>query len=205
MRLEFWFDFSCPYAYLGATQIEVLAARAGAELVWKPMLLGGVFRAVDSPQALFATMPPPKLRHNGLDMMRWAEQFGVPLSMPATHPMRTVRALRALLALPVESWPGVVAEIYRAYWVRNDPIAERDTVAACLRAAGIAGGAAERALAANDDPAIKQELRARTDEAIARGVFGAPTMFVGDGDDPLMFWGQDRLHFVERALNGWRP
>ena len=205
MRLEFWFDFSCPYAYLGATQIEALAARAGGELIWKPMLLGGVFRAVDTPQKLFATLPPPKLRHNGQDMMRWAEHFGVPLRMPANHPMRTVRALRALLAVDEPRRPPLIHELYRAYWVRNDDISRPETIAAALSAVGIIGDDATRALAANDDPSIKQELRERTDEAIARGVFGAPAMFVGEGDDAQLFWGQDRLHFVERALGGWRP
>lgn len=205
MRLEFWFDFSCPYAYLGSTQIESLAARAGAELYWRPMLLGGVFRAVEMAQFPASLMPPAKARHNGLDMMRWADWFDVPLVMPPGHPQRTVRALRGLLALPEERWPALIHELYQIYWVRGGDFTARDTLAAALAAVGVEGELAERALAANDDPEIKLELRRRTDEAIARGVFGAPTMFVGDGDDPLMFWGQDRLPFVERALAGWRP
>jgi len=205
MRLEYWFDFSCPYAYLGSTQIEPLAERAGAELVWRPMLLGGVFRAVQMAQFPASQMPPSKARHNGLDMMRWADWFDVPLRMPAGHPQRTVRALRGLLALPEHRWPALIHELYQVYWVRGGDFTARDTLAAALSAVGIEGDLAERALAANDDPDIKRDLRHRTDEAISRGVFGAPTMFVGDTDDPLMLWGQDRLHMVERALHGWRP
>ncbi len=205
MRLEYWFDFSCPYAYLGSTQIEPLAARAGADLVWRPMLLGGVFRAVEMAQFPASKMPPSKARHNGLDMMRWADWFEVPLALPAGHPQRTVRALRGLLALPEKHWPALIHELYQVYWVRGGDFSSRDILATALDAVGIEGDPAERALAANDDPEIKQELRRRTDEAISRGVFGAPTMFVGAGDDPLMFWGQDRLQMVERALDGWRP
>ncbi len=207
MRVEFYFDFSCPYAYLGATQIERVAREAGATLVWKPMLLGGVFRAVDTPDNLSATLPPPKARHNALDMLRWADWFDVPLVMPASHPQRTVRALRALLALPEASWPPVIHALYRAYWVDGAPFPEADTVDRAMATAGIDAAARERALAANDDPAIKDALRVRTDEAIGRGVFGAPTMFVDaeDGSEALMFWGQDRLDFVAKALAGWRP
>jgi 2-hydroxychromene-2-carboxylate isomerase len=205
MRLEFWFDFSCPYAYLGSTQIEALADRAGAELVWRPMLLGGVFRAVEMSQFPASQMPPAKARHNGLDMLRWADWWNVPLAIPAGHPQRTVRALRALLAVPEPLWPPLIHELYRSYWVRGDDFPSRDALAASLVNADIDRDIAARALGANDDPEIVQALRDRTDAAIARGVFGAPTMFVGEGDGAQMFWGQDRLHMVERALGGWRP
>lgn len=197
MNVELYFDFSCPYAYLASTQIEAIAERAGASVTWRPMLLGGVFRstaAIDSPMA---AMGPAKQRHNYLDMHRWAEHLGVELVMPAAHPMRTVRALRALLALPEDRWPPVIRELYRTYWQRGDDITSPDVVDAALSRAGIDDAARGAARAANDDPSIKAELRARTDEAVSRGVFGAPSMFVDGG--PLL-WGQDRLDFVERAL-----
>src|SRR5262245_7362410 len=95
-RVDFYYDFSCPYAYLGHTQIEALCDRGGAELVWKPFLLGGVFKAIGAPD--MPAMPPAKLRLNALDMTRWADHWGVALRMPATHPNRTVLALRAALA-----------------------------------------------------------------------------------------------------------
>jgi 2-hydroxychromene-2-carboxylate isomerase len=205
MRIELYFDFSCPFAYLASTQIEALCARAGAELVWRPMLLGGVFNAVGHEPLL--EMSPAKARHHGLDMHRWAERSNVPLVMPAGHPMRTVRALRALLATPEPRWPAVIHGFYRAYWQRGEDITAVDTVAAVLAEAGLDQAAVARALAANDDPAIKDQLRRRTDEAVARGIFGVPTWFVhlDDLDQPVMFWGQDRLHLIEAMLAGWRP
>ena len=118
-RLHVWFDYSCPYAYLACTQVEALAKRANAELVWEPMLLGGVFRANDTPQNLFNVLSPQKTVHNGNDMMRWADLFGVPLKMPSAHPMRTVEALRATLATGID--PKVIHGFYRAYWIENRP------------------------------------------------------------------------------------
>ncbi len=206
MRLEFYFDFSCPYAYLGATQIERLAERAGADLVWRPMLLGGVFRDIGHATSPMRQMSPAKTRHNAKDMLRWADVFDVPLQIPVGHPMRTVRALRALLSLPQSAWPRVIHAVYRAYWQDGRNVADESVLREVLAGADVTGDELDGAMAAGDDDGIKSELRTRTDEAVSRGVFGAPTMFVHAGDgDPLMFWGQDRLHMVEAALTGWRP
>ncbi len=197
--LEFWFDYSCPYAYLASTQVEAVARRTGAELVWCPMLLGGVFRANETPQNLASTLSPQKARHNGFDMHRWAEHWAVPLTMPATHPMRTVEALRATLATGID--PRVVHGFYRAYWIDgrapSDPATIRDVVSA-------AGHDADAILAKLGD--TKDDLRVRTDQAIAHGMFGAPSFVVKrDTNAVEMFWGQDRLDFVERALGGTPP
>jgi len=204
MRVEYWFDFSCPYAYIGSERIEAIAARCGAELVWRPMLLGGVFKAIGDHEA---GMAPAKARHNALDMHRWAERREVRFRLPAGHPMRTVAALRALLTLPEADWPPVIHGLYRAYWQRGLHPSEPATIRAVLAEAGHGDDVIERALAGNDDPAIKDDLRRRTDEAVGRGVFGAPTVYLSgdDIDEPLMFWGQDRLEMIESALRGWRP
>lgn len=208
-HLDFYFDFSCPFAYIGATQIEAIANRHGAGLTWKPMLLGGVFRGTGLADSPMQSMSPAKARHNAQDMVRWAAHYDIPLSMPAAHPMSTVRALRALLALPEDDWPRVIAALYRAYWVDNVDITRAETIATVLAGAGIERAAIDTAVAANDEPRIKDELRARTDEAVSRGIFGAPTTFVRADGEPdsaaLMLWGQDRLHMVEAALSGWRP
>lgn len=206
-HIDFYFDFSCPYAYIGSTQIEAIAQRHGATLTYKPMLLGGVFRGTGLDDSPMSTMSPAKARHNALDMLRWADHFGIELNVPSSHPMRTVRALRALLAVDQADWPAAIRELYRAYWVHNHDITQPEVFGKALAAAGIAADRVDAALAANDDPAVKADLRERTDEAVARGAFGAPTMFVSpdDNGDPIMLWGQDRLHMVEAILAGWRP
>ncbi len=183
--LEFWFDYSCPYAYLGSVQVEALAARVGARVAWKPMLLGGVFAAVATPQNLAGTLSPAKARHLAADLARQAHLAGVALRMPEAHPRRTVSALRATLARGCD--PAVIHAFYRAYWVEGRAI-EDDAVV--------------RAIAGDVDLAAhKDDLRARTDEAIALGIFGAPTYVIRAPDGtPTTWWGQDRAHFVERAL-----
>ena len=190
--LDFWFDYSCPYAYLASTQVEALAARAGAKLVLEPMLLGGVFAANGTPQKLFATLSPAKAAHNARDLERWADLFGVPLVMPPGHPLRTVEALRATVACGID--PRVMHGFYRAYWVDGRGPSEEATMRAVL---GAAGHDADAILAAIARPEAKDDLRRRTDEAIALGIFGAPA-FVVNGE--RLYWGQDRMHFVEHDL-----
>ena len=191
-RVEFWFDFSCPYAYVASTRIEALAERTQAELDARPMLLGGVFRARGTPQNLSATLNPAKAVHNMNDMRRQAQMAGVPLHMPAGHPLRTVEALRCLLAVGAP-YMQLAHRFYRAYWAEGRDIGQSAVVDEILREAGLDVGEV-RARAASDE--IKDELRRRTDEAVERGIFGVPTCFVGDE----MFWGNDRLDMVEAAL-----
>ena len=200
-RVDFFYDFSCPYAYLAHTQIEAVCARAGAELRWRPMLLGGVFQAVGTVQVPFAVMSTAKARHNAFDMMRWADCFDVPLTIPATHPNRTVLALRAMLAAGEAAIPRASKALFEAYWVHGRDVAEAAVVREALDSVGLDGTAL---VARADDPAIKAALRVRTDEAIAHGVFGAPAFFVtAPGVPGDLYWGQDRLDFVEKALGGW--
>ncbi len=187
--LDFWFDYTCPYAYLGSTQAPALAKRMGVELSYRPLLLGGVFRANDTPQKLFATLSPAKAKHNLEDMNRWAQRFGVSLTMPANHPMRSVEALRATLVCGID--PKVVDAFFRAYWVENADISDRAVIARVLTACG---HDAEMVLAAIDTQCVKDVLRERTDEAVALGIFGVPAWIV---DGTHLYWGQDRIAFVE--------
>lgn len=188
-RLDFWFDYTCPYAYLASTQVESLARRTGDELRWRPMLLGGVFRANATPQKLFATLSPQKAKHNADDLERWSLEFDAPLRMPPGHPMRSVEALRATLATGCD--PAVIHGFFRAYWVDNreisDPATMRDVLAA-------AGHDADAVLSALSGDALRDALRSETDQAVALGIFGAPAYVI---DGAALYWGQDRAHFVE--------
>jgi 2-hydroxychromene-2-carboxylate isomerase len=206
MRLEFWFDWSCPYAYLGSRRIEGIARAHGAQLELCPMLLGGVFRAIGAGDGPMATLGPAKAIHNARDMHRWAERLEAPFRLPSGHPMRTVRALRVLLALPPGDWAAAMHAVYAAYWQRAEDVTQDEVIRAALAGAGIARDRIDAAFAAADGDAIKAELRRWTDRAVERGVFGAPAMVVArDGAAPVLLWGQDRLAFLEAVLDGWEP
>lgn len=198
--LELWFDFSCPYAYLASRRAKQLAV----EIDWRPMLLGGVFRGIGAGDGPMATISPQKQAHNLHDMHRWADLFGEPFRLPPAHPMRTVLALRTLLALPRALWPGAIEAIFAAYWQRGEDVSKPEVIARALGAAGMPADAIAAAAARTEDAAIKDELRQRTDEAISLGIFGAPAWIRRDQGEPLLIWGQDRMPWVEAMINGWK-
>jgi 2-hydroxychromene-2-carboxylate isomerase len=189
--LDLYWDFSSPFAYLGATQAEALAARTGATLTWRPMLLGAVFKAIGQEQAPILTWGEAKRSYFFTDLARWADLYGVPFQFPTRFPTLTLKALRAYLALP-ESRRGAFRErTFRAYWAEDRDIADEGVLAEL--AGEDAGALASRI----QSPEIKAELARATQSAIDIGVFGAPTWIV-DGRE--LFWGQDRIALVERAL-----
>jgi 2-hydroxychromene-2-carboxylate isomerase len=198
--LELWFDFSCPYAYLASRRARHLAS----DVTWQPMLLGGVFRGIGAGDGPMATLSPQKAAHNVRDMHRWAEVFAEPFRLPSTHPMRTVLALRTLLALPQAHWPAAIEAIFAAYWQRGEDVSRPEVVAQALRGAGIPEDVIAAAARRTEDADIKDELRRRTDEAISLGIFGAPAWVLRDHGAPLLIWGQDRMPWVEAVLAGWR-
>lgn len=221
MHVEFWFDFSCPYAYLASRRVEEICAAANVPLVLSPMLLGGVFRLTGAPVSLgpdrpsldgrsgdgpMATLSPPKAANNARDMLRWADRLGVPLHIPPAHPMRTVRALRTLLGLPAARWAAAMHALYAAYWQHGEDVTSEAVIAAALARAGIPGGEIAQAAAGADSDTAKDELRRRTDQAVAHGIFGAPAMVIHrDRGAPILLWGQDRLHWLAAVLAGWDP
>lgn len=190
--LEFFFDFTSPYAYLASTQVEAVAERTGATLRYRPFLLGAVFKATGNSPPL---MVPAKGLHMLKDLGRWAEHYGLPpFALPSPFPFRSLEANRlALVAIEAGKGKEFVARTYRAGFVEHAELSDRAVLA---RLATEVGLNAEEALAKIEQPSVKDALRANTEEAVARGSFGAPTFFVGDE----LFVGNDRLHFVERAL-----
>lgn len=188
---DFYFDFASSYTYLAYTQIADFAKKNDAEVRWRPFLLGGVFKALD-------TKPPINIPQKGVyllaDCNRWAEHYGVPFNFPPTFPVNTLRAMRgAIHAERAGRGDAYRDACFRAMWVDGVDLGDVEAVADLAAGAGL-----DRAgfLAAVEDPAIKQELMDATTGAVDRGVFGAPTFFVGD----QMFWGNDRLDFVAAAL-----
>jgi 2-hydroxychromene-2-carboxylate isomerase len=194
----FYFDFASPFAYLGSTQIESVAARHHATIAYRPFLLGALFKAIGTPDVPIFTMPAAKQSVVQSDMFRWADHWGVPFRFPTRFPMNTVKALRMVLQTPAERRGALVGPLFRAYWAEDRDLADDAVLAAVATAAGFDGPALVEGTRSD---AVKHALRTATEEAVARGLCGAPTFVVGD----LLFWGQDRLHFVGRALDGWRP
>lgn len=189
--IEFYFDFSSPYSYLAATQLPELAARTGAKVEYRPFVLMAVFKATtnDMPAKV-----PAKGTYMLRDLERWAEFYGVRFKFSSHFPANTIKAMRLVVVADEHGQAEAVAQgLFRAMWAEdrdlNDPVVLGDI-------AEKAGLDPQAALAAIETQAIKDRLRAFTDAAIAKGAFGAPALFVGDE----LFWGNDRLDFVERAL-----
>jgi len=191
--IEFWFDYSSPYSHIAAHRIEAIAAKHGRTVDWKPMMIGFIFKNL-------STLPlveyPLKGEYSKRDFARSARLAGVPWNMPATFPIATVNTARATLWIKQHA-PAHLAAFIRAalaaYFVDGKPINDIAVIGALASSVGLDGEAVCNGLS---EPAIKDGVRALTDEAYARGVFGAPFMFV-DGEP---FWGNDRLEQVDRWL-----
>jgi 2-hydroxychromene-2-carboxylate isomerase len=191
--VEFFFDFGSPTSYLAYTQLPKVAAAAGAALVWRPMLLGGVFKATGNASPVTV---PAKGRWMNRDIARWAKRYGVTLVFNPHFPINTLTLMRGAAGLQMRQpadFARYVDAVYRAMWEAPCNLGDAAVLAETLQRAGF-DAAAFSALV--NDAEVKARLAANTDEAVARGVFGAPTMFVGE----QMFFGQDRLDFVREAL-----
>ncbi|MGB0854688.1 MAG: 2-hydroxychromene-2-carboxylate isomerase [Pikeienuella sp.] len=187
--VEFFFDFGSPAAYLAATQIEKVAG--AATVIWRPMLLGGVFKATGNASPV---MVPAKGKWLMGDLGRWAAKYGVPFTLPPGFPINTLHLMRGACALDgSDQFMVYVRAVYDALFGQGLDMSDPAVVAEVLNAAGLDATAL---MAATQDQAVKDKLIANTEEAVSRGAFGAPTMFVGDE----MFFGQDRLEFVADAL-----
>ena len=195
-RIEFFFDVSSPWTWLAFDRITPIAAVAGAEIDWKPILVGGVFNAVN--QAVYqqrAAPVPAKAAYAAKDLQDWARFQGLELRWPSIFPVRSVLAMRACVAALEDGGTAALArELFAAYWSRGEDISQAEVVGACALQAGLDPGAVlDRAAS---EP-VKARLADLTDELIRRGGFGSPTLFI-DGTD--MYFGNDRMELVEAAL-----
>ncbi len=192
-RVEFFFDVGSPASYLAWTQLPDLCAQTGAELVIRPMLLGGVFQATGN--ASPATVPA-KGAYTMMDLTRHSKCYGVASRANPFFPINTLVLMRGAVGVQMhqsERLQAYLAAVLKAIWVDAQDLNQPALVAQTLQAAGFDPA---QLLALSGQTDVKNQLRQTTEEAVARGVFGAPTLFVGDG----MFFGQDRLDMVREAL-----
>ncbi len=194
--VEFYFDCSSPWTYLAFMRIRPVCAAAGATIEWKPILVGGVFNAVN--QMVYeqrANPNPRKAAYMTKDLADWARLVGVRIGMPPVFPVRAVKAMRgALFALDEGRLEDYCEAVFEAYWGDFEDISQDEVLARICAEVGLDGTGYFAALA---ERSIKKRLRDHTEELIARGGFGSPTMFV-NGDD--MYFGNDHMPLVEVAL-----
>ena len=198
-RLEFFFDLSSPWTYLAFTIVQGVIARTGAEIIYRPILVGGVFNAVNP--AVYAAREGGgdnrRFTHSFKVLKDWAAWTGVELNFPNQyHPAKSVNAMRMATALEQdqEALRAFAKAAFEGFIGRGENLDDPDVLQGFADAAGL-DGAAIRAASTTDE--VKARLRANTDELIARGGYGSPTMFV-DGND--MYFGNDQLPLVEMAL-----
>jgi 2-hydroxychromene-2-carboxylate isomerase len=190
-HLDFWYEFASTYSYLASTRIEPLAKAAGVELRWRPFLLGPIFKAQGMETSPF-NLYPLKGKYMWRDMARWSELLKLPKFVPPTKfPSNPLAASRVAIAVGAAARPDFTRAVYRAEFTENKDIADPATINEILVKLGHDPAAM---IAKSGEQAVKDELRANTEEAMKLGIFGAPDFVTADGE---LFWGNDRL---EQAL-----
>jgi 2-hydroxychromene-2-carboxylate isomerase len=195
--LEFFFDCSSPWTYLAFTRIHDIVARTKADIVWKPILVGGVFNQVNKDVYERRANPEPrKATYYEKDLQDWARLTGIRIGKPPVFPVRATLVMRAALAAQeVGAVVPFARKAFESYWGELKDVGQPGIVAEIAAAAGCDPDAV---LTRAENAEIKERLRANTTEAIERGGFGSPTMFVNGSD---MYFGNDRLPLVELALS----
>ena len=192
--VEFYFDLGSPYSYLAYYRLLQIAEQQEIQVVYKPILLGGVFKATGNRSPIEV---PVKGVYSILDMQRWAEYYQIQMQMNPHFPMNTLTLMRILTGvqlLHLEKFEQVLKLLFDAMFGTPQNLNEPTVLAEVLEPSGFS---VEDIMSMVQSDVVKQKLITETEQAILRGIFGAPTFFVGDE----MYWGQDRLHFVEQALN----
>jgi 2-hydroxychromene-2-carboxylate isomerase len=193
--IEFFFDCSSPWTYLAFHNIQPLASEFGAEIAWRPILVGGIFNTINP--SVYATREHPvqaKVDYQRKDMADWARQAGLAIKMrPSVFPVNSVNAMRGCIWLGRDMLP-FARTIFEIYWGEDQDISQDAVLAEACRRVGVDP---QKLLAGIGTQPIKDQLKANTDEVMKRGGFGSPTIFV-DGTD--MYFGNDRLPLIREAL-----
>ena len=192
-KIEFFYDYVSVYSYLANSQLDELVSKTGAEIVYRPMFLGGVMEATGN-------RPPATIKPKGeyllSDISRWVARYSLPFNMNPEFPQNTINALRiALVALKQGEFPDIHQGLFDAMWVNEKNLSDKEVLAGVITSAGCD---TEKYIADIARQEIKDELKANTAEAIRRGAFGAPTFYIGE----QMFFGNDRFDFIEEAIAG---
>ncbi len=190
--LDFYFDVGSPTAYLAWQRLLQLREQYDLQINFKPVLLGGVFKATDNVSPV--TNPAKAAYMANVDMPRFAARYGVPLTFNPYFPVNTLSLQRgAIAAQAAGCLEEYLVAVYPAMWVDSQDMGDSEVVKAILERAGLDG---DGLLVSTQDPEVKAGLISNTEEAVSRGAFGAPSLYIGDE----MFFGQDRLDFVEERL-----
>lgn len=191
--VEFFFDFGSPATFLGYTQIDRIAKQTGAEVIWKPMLLGGVFKATGNSSPVLI---PAKAKWMNRDLARWAKRYNTEIRFPAGFPLNTLPLMRGAVGYLRESeasFRRYVDMVFHAIWQNEIDVRDHDRFGALLAENDFDPG---EFLVMIADPEVKADLMKRTEEAVEKGIFGAPSFLI----DGVLHFGQDRLDWVEAAM-----
>jgi len=193
--IEFFYDYGSPYSYLADSRLAELESRTGVKVIYRPMLLGGVFKATGN-RSPFVEPVEAKRNYFSKELHRAVRDLDVAFAQNPHFPINTLGLMRtAYAARALDVFGPFHAAIFRAFWAESADLGQPEVIAKVLDAEGLQG---REVVAAGQCDDAKAALRATTDDAVERGVFGAPTFFVGDE----MFFGNDRMEAVERALVG---
>ena len=191
-KVEFYFDYNSPYSYFASLQVEKICAKGDADLEWQPMVLGGVFAAMHHTPSF---QNPVRAKYLFEDLQNLSEAYGLPYKKRTSFIFKVVLPLRCTIQVPQGAQRAkAVHALYRGAFAEDRDVGDPKVVEALLNEAGLDGAAL---VAGSEQQHVKDQLKESTDKAIARGVFGAPTMFL---DGKRMFWGHDRLHVLEYFL-----
>jgi 2-hydroxychromene-2-carboxylate isomerase len=194
--IEFFFDCSSPWTYLAFHNIQPLAREFGEEIVWRPILVGGIFNTINPSVYASREKPVPlKARYMRKDLGDWARAAGLAIKMPPTvFPVNSVKAMRGCIFLGKDMVP-FARTVFEIYWGEDQDISQDAVLAEVCRRVGVDP---ERLFAGISQQTVKDQLKANTDEVMARGGFGSPTMFLDKTD---MYFGNDRLPLIRKALS----